>query len=48
MKFTSATQLKDWIKNKSKQTSVPANILLRIFMMERMLERVSISNYREM
>ena len=47
MKFTSATQLKDWIKNKSKQTGASANILLRSYMMERLLERVSLSSYRE-
>jgi len=47
MTFTSATQLKDWIKNKSKQTGVPANVLLRSYMMERLLERVSLSSYRE-
>ena len=47
MTFTSATQLKDWIKNKSKQTGVPANVLLRSYMMERLLERVSLSPYRE-
>ena len=46
MTFTSATQLKDWIKNKSKQTGVPANVLLRSYMMERLLERVSLSPYR--
>jgi len=47
MKFTSATQLKDWIKNKSKQTGAPANVLLQTFMMERFLERVSVSFYRD-
>ena len=47
MTFTSATQLKDWIKNKSKQTGVPANVLLRSYMMERLLERMSLSSYRE-
>jgi len=47
MNFTSATQLKDWIKNKSKQTGVPASVLLRSYMMERLLERVSLSPYRE-
>ena len=47
MTFTSATQLKDWIKNKSKQTGVPANVLLRNYMMEHLLERVSLSPYRE-
>ena len=45
--FTSATQLKDWIKNKSKQTGAHANVLLQNFMMERFLERVSTSTYRE-
>jgi predicted nucleotidyltransferase component of viral defense system len=47
MTFTSATQLKDWIKNKSKQTGAPANTLLQSYMMERFLERVSVSYYRE-
>ena len=47
MRFTSATQLKDWIKNKSKQTGAPANVLLQTYMMERLLERVSISSYRD-
>lgn len=47
MRFTSATQLKDWIKNKSKQTGTPANTLLQSYMMERFLERVSLSPYRD-
>jgi len=47
MKFTSATQLKDWIKNKSKLTGAPANTLLQIYMTERLLERISKSPYRE-
>lgn len=47
MRFTSATQLKDWIKNKSKQTGTQANVLLQTYMMERLLERISISVYRE-
>ena len=47
MRFTSARQLKDWIKNKSKQTGVPANLLLQTYMMERLLERVSLSSYRD-
>jgi hypothetical protein len=46
MMFSSATQLKDWIKNKSEQTGVPANTLLHSFMMERLLVRVSLSPYR--
>jgi len=47
MMFTSATQLKDWIKNKSKQTGAPINTILHNYMMERLLERVSLSSYRE-
>ena len=47
MRFTNTTQLKDWIKNKSKQTGVPANVLLQTYMMERLLERMSISSYRD-
>jgi hypothetical protein len=39
--FTSAMQLKDWIKNKSTQTGVPANTLLQNYMMERLLERIA-------
>ncbi|GHT85378.1 abortive infection protein [Bacteroidia bacterium] len=46
MTFTSAAQLKDWIKNKAKQTDAPANTLLQSYMMERFLERVSLSSYR--
>ena len=47
MIFTNTMQLKDWIKNKSKQTGAPANILLHNYMMERLLERISLSPYRE-
>jgi predicted nucleotidyltransferase component of viral defense system len=47
MRFSSATQLKDWIKNKSKQTGTPPNVLLQTYMMERLLVRVSLSRYRE-
>jgi predicted nucleotidyltransferase component of viral defense system len=45
--FTSATQLKDWIKNKARKTGTTANTLLQSYMMERFLERVSLSPYRE-
>ena len=45
MRFTSAWQLKDWIKNKSRQTGTPPNVLLQTYMMERLVERVSISHY---
>ena len=47
MIFTSATQLKDYIKNKSKQTGANANILLQNYMMERFLERISVSDDKE-
>jgi hypothetical protein len=39
-------QLKAWIKKKSLRSGVPANTLLQSFMMERLLERVSLSPYR--
>ena len=45
--FISAMQLKSWIKNKSKQTGTHANELLQNYMLERFLERVSLSPYRE-
>ena len=47
MRFESAMQLKGWIKNKSKETGAPANALLQNYMMERLLERVSLSRYRK-
>ncbi len=47
MRFTSATQLKDWIKNKAKQTGAHPGALLQSYMLERFLERVSLSPYRE-
>jgi predicted nucleotidyltransferase component of viral defense system len=45
--FTNAAQLKDYIKNKSKQTGAHTNVLLQNYMMERFLERVSVSTYRK-
>ena len=42
-----AKQMKDLIRNKAKKTGVPAQILLRKFMMERFMERVSVSEYRD-
>lgn len=47
MKFTSAMQLKDYIKNIAKRTGTPANALLKTYFMERLLERISISSYRD-
>ena len=45
--FTSAAQLKDWVKNSSKQTGTHANEILQNYMLERFLERMSLSPYRE-
>lgn len=42
-----ATQLKDRIKNINKHGSVQAQVYLRIFMMEHILERISRSEYRD-
>lgn len=39
-------QLKGRIRNIAKDNNADARILLRIHMMERLLERVSVSNYR--
>ena len=41
-----STQLKALIRNFSKETNVEAEILLRNFMMERFLERISVSKYK--
>jgi len=41
------TQLKAWIKNLSKETSVEANIILQNYMLERLLERISVSRYKD-
>jgi len=41
-----STQLKAVIRNLSKQKNVEAEIILRNFMLERLLERVSISEYK--
>jgi predicted nucleotidyltransferase component of viral defense system len=40
-------QLKDLIRNLSKQKSADAQILMRNYMMERFLERISLSEYRD-
>jgi predicted nucleotidyltransferase component of viral defense system len=40
-------QLKGWIKNKSKETGISANVLMQNYLMERLLERISLSPYRE-
>ena len=45
--ITTARQLKDLIRNLSKKKSADAQILLRNYMMERFLERISLSEYRD-
>jgi len=40
-------QLKDWIKNMAKKNNLAANTVLQNYMMERFLERVSVSIYRD-
>ena len=45
--ITTARQLKDLIRNMSKKKSVDAQILMRNYMMERFLERISLSEYKD-
>jgi predicted nucleotidyltransferase component of viral defense system len=49
MKFpiSSPRQLKDWIKNIAKKNNLAANTVLQNYMMERFLERVAVSRYRD-
>ena len=44
--ITKARQLKDLIRNLSKKKSADAQILMRNYMMERFLERISLSEYK--
>ena len=45
--INTAKQLKDLIRNLSKKKSADAQILMRNYMMERFLERISISQYHD-
>ena len=45
--ITTARQLKDLIRNLSKKKSADAQILMRNYMMERFLERISLSTYKD-
>lgn len=45
--ITTARQLKDLIRNLSKKKSADAQILMRNYMMERFLERISLSDYKD-
>ena len=44
--ITTARQFKDLIRNLSKKKSADAQILMRNYMMERFLERISLSEYK--
>lgn len=45
--ITTARQLKDLIRNLSKKKSADAQILMRNYMIERFLERISLSDYKD-
>ena len=45
--ITTARQLKDLFRNLSKKKSADAQILMRNYMMERFLERISLSEYKD-
>lgn len=45
--ITTARQLKDLIRNLSRKKSANAQILMRNYMMERFLERISLSDYKD-
>ncbi|MGO1529129.1 nucleotidyl transferase AbiEii/AbiGii toxin family protein, partial [Senegalia sp. (in: firmicutes)] len=47
MKISSPRQLKDWINNMAKENNLISNIVLQNFMMERLLERIAISKYKD-
>ena len=40
-------QLKDLVRNLAKSTGIEAHVLIRRYMMERLLERVSLSPYKD-
>jgi predicted nucleotidyltransferase component of viral defense system len=40
-------QLKDLIRNMAKEKGINAQILLRNYMLERLLERISLSKFRD-
>jgi len=43
-----STQLKALIHNLSKEKNINSEILIRNFMLERLLERISLSKYKDM
>ena len=40
-------QLKDLVRNLAKSTGIEAHVLIRRYMMERLLERISLSPYKD-
>ena len=48
MMISTARQLKDLIRNLSKEKSADAQVLVRNYMMERFLERISLSEYKDL
>lgn len=42
MKPSTPTRLKDWIKNLSKEKDISANIIMQNYMLERLLERITV------
>jgi len=45
--ITSSDSIKSKLKNKSKETNIPADILLKMVMFERLVLRISMSEYKE-
>lgn len=41
-----AKQIKDLIRNQARKNNIDAQILLRNYMLERLLERISLSKYK--
>lgn len=39
-------QLKAWIKNLSEKEKISTNIIMQNYMLERLLERISVSKYK--
>ncbi len=47
MPANSPRQLKDWIKNLARKNNLPPNAVLQNYMMERFLERIAVSRYKD-
>ena len=45
--INTSKQLKDLIRNLSKEKTADAQLLMRNYMMERFLERISVSEYKD-